>query len=189
MGLVQARPGGCSRRRKVSSTLRRYSSRSVKSSSRTPRRPASLMKSEVPSGSLLIRDVEVQAVACTDRVDQGFQLMWRGRAHKPKIIARPARPGPASHVPDTGPSRRRPEDTSAQVAQVFGTHNRILVSQHQEFGIFGHPTLGQHHQTTQQTAHKQINGREDRSGMIPVPARPSKPHSVIEPTGCLRPLR
>ena len=39
-----------------------------------------------------------------------------------RIIARPARPGPASHVPDTEPGHRRPEDASAQVAQVFGTH-------------------------------------------------------------------
>jgi len=32
-----------------------------------------------PSGSLLITDVEVQAAACADRVDQGLQLRWRGR--------------------------------------------------------------------------------------------------------------
>ena len=31
------------------------------------------------NGSLLIRDVEVQAAACRDRVDQGLQLRWRGR--------------------------------------------------------------------------------------------------------------
>src|SRR5262249_36404394 len=31
------------------------------------------------TGSLLIRDVEVQAVACRDRVDQGLQRRWRGR--------------------------------------------------------------------------------------------------------------
>src|SRR5262249_42673473 len=31
------------------------------------------------SGSLLIRDVEVQAAACCYRVDQGLQLWWRGR--------------------------------------------------------------------------------------------------------------
>jgi hypothetical protein len=30
------------------------------------------------------------------------------QAHKPKIIARPAGPGFASHVPDTEPSHRRP---------------------------------------------------------------------------------
>jgi hypothetical protein len=52
--------------------------------------------------------------------NQEYQL----QAHKPKIIARPARPGPASHVPDTGPSRWRPKDASAQVAQVFGTHSK-----------------------------------------------------------------
>ena len=31
------------------------------------------------SGSLLIRDVEVQAAACRDRADQGLQLRGRGR--------------------------------------------------------------------------------------------------------------
>jgi hypothetical protein len=30
------------------------------------------------SGSLLIRDVEVQAAACRDRVDQGLQLRGHG---------------------------------------------------------------------------------------------------------------
>jgi hypothetical protein len=30
------------------------------------------------------------------------------QAHKPKIIARPARPGLGSHMPDRDPSRRRP---------------------------------------------------------------------------------
>jgi hypothetical protein len=30
------------------------------------------------------------------------------QAHKPTIIARPARPRPGSHTPDRGPSRRRP---------------------------------------------------------------------------------
>src|SRR5947207_15460511 len=31
------------------------------------------------NGSLLIRDVEVQAAACRDRADQGLQLRGRGR--------------------------------------------------------------------------------------------------------------
>src|SRR3954471_21788693 len=35
------------------------------------------------------------------------------QARKPTIIARPARPGPASQVSDTGTSRRRPEDICA----------------------------------------------------------------------------
>jgi hypothetical protein len=47
------------------------------------------------------------------------------QAHKPTIIARPTRPEPASHMPDTRPSRRCPE-ASAQVAQVFGTHRFML---------------------------------------------------------------
>ena len=51
------------------------------------------------------------------------------QAHKPKIIARPARPGRGSHAPDTGPSHRRPEDASAQVAKVFGIHSTEVGTQ------------------------------------------------------------
>ena len=36
-------------------------------------------RTEQTSGSLLIRDVDVQAAACRDRVDQGLQLRRRGR--------------------------------------------------------------------------------------------------------------
>jgi hypothetical protein len=55
------------------------------------------------------------------RHDPGNHHEDQFQAHKPKIIARPAGPGPAGHVPDKGPSGRRPENAPAQVAQVFGT--------------------------------------------------------------------
>jgi hypothetical protein len=44
---------------------------------------------------------------------------------------------------------------------------RILVPEHQELGIFGHLTPGQHHQAAEQTANEQVDDREDHSAMIP----------------------
>jgi hypothetical protein len=43
------------------------------------RQTVKVPRSRDTSGSLLIRDVEVQAAACRDRVDQGLQLWGRGR--------------------------------------------------------------------------------------------------------------
>jgi hypothetical protein len=40
---------------------------------------------EDASGSLLIRDIEVQAVACRDRVNQGLQLRGAGATEIPSI--------------------------------------------------------------------------------------------------------
>jgi hypothetical protein len=54
----------------------------------------------------------------------------------------------------------------ADPADLTAQHH-VLVPQNQEFGILGHLTPGQHHQAAQQTAHKQVDGREDHSGMIP----------------------
>jgi hypothetical protein len=44
---------------------------------------------------------------------------------------------------------------------------RVLVPEHQELGIFGHLTPGQHHQAAEQTANEQVGDREDHSAMIP----------------------
>ena len=52
-----------------------------------------------------------------------------------------------------------PADLAAQ--------HRVLVPEHQEFGVLGHLTPGQHHQTAEQTANEQVDDREDHSAMIP----------------------
>ena len=44
---------------------------------------------------------------------------------------------------------------------------RVLVPEHEQFGILGHPTPGQHHQAAEQTANEQVDDREDHSAMIP----------------------
>jgi len=58
------------------------------------------------SGSLLIRDVEVQAAACRDRVDQGLQLGRRGRLRPclPPALQRYPGGEPGAHgAPRPGP--------------------------------------------------------------------------------------
>jgi hypothetical protein len=41
------------------------------------------------------------------------------------------------------------------------------VPEHQELGILGHLTPGQHHLTAEQTANEQVDDREHHSAMIP----------------------
>jgi hypothetical protein len=55
--------------------------------------------------------------------------------------------------------RSDPADLAAQ--------HRVLVPEHQEFGILGRLTPGQHHQAVEQAAHEQIDDGEDHSAMIP----------------------
>ena len=60
------------------------------------------------------------------------------------------------------PVRRLVADPADLAAQ-----HRVLVPEHQELGILGHLTPGQHHQAAEQTAHEQVDDREDHSAMIP----------------------
>jgi hypothetical protein len=43
----------------------------------------------------------------------------------------------------------------------------VLVPEHEELGILGHLTPGQHHLTAEQTANEQVDDREHHSAMIP----------------------
>ena len=66
---------------------------------------------------------------------------------------------------------RKPQPVARLVANPadLAAQHSVVVSQYQELGILGLPTLGQHHQTIQQTAHKQVDGREDHGGTILMP--------------------
>jgi hypothetical protein len=66
-----------------------------------------------------------------------------------------------------------PADLTAQ--------HSVLVPEHQQLGILGHLGPGQHHQATQQTTYKLVDGRNDHSAMVPAPASPSRPDPLIEP--------
>ena len=46
----------------------------------------------------------------------------------------------------------------------LAAQHRILVPEDQQFGIPGHLTSAQHHQAGEQTAHDQVDAREDHSG-------------------------
>jgi hypothetical protein len=48
----------------------------------------------------------------------------------------------------------------------MAAQHRVLVPQHQQFGILGHLAPGQHHQAAEQTAHGQVEEREDHSAVI-----------------------
>ncbi len=45
----------------------------------------------------------------------------------------------------------------------------VLLPEDQEFGILGHLTPGQHHQTAGHAAHEQVDDGEDHSAMISTP--------------------
>jgi DNA-binding CsgD family transcriptional regulator len=60
--------------------------------------------------------------------------------------------------------------------------HRVLVPEHQELGILGRLTPGQHHQAAEQTASEQADHREDHSGMLPArKTAQARPDRVIEP--------
>jgi len=45
--------------------------------------------------------------------------------------------------------------------------HRVLVPQHQQFGVLGHLVPGYHHQAAEQAAREQVEDREDHPAMIP----------------------
>jgi hypothetical protein len=66
---------------------------------------------------------------------------------------------------DSAESHSRSAGWVADPADLAAQH-RVLVPEHQELGVLGHLTLGQHHQTAEQTANEQVDDREDHSAMI-----------------------
>ena len=78
---------------------------------------------------------------------------------------------------------RKPHPVARLVADPAGlaAQYRVLVPEYQEFGVLGHLTPGQYHQTTEQTANKQVDDRKDHSAMTQLGCLP-KPNPVNEPT-------
>jgi hypothetical protein len=67
---------------------------------------------------------------------------------------------------------RKPQPAARLVADPAGltAQHRVLVPQHQQLGIYGHLTPGQHHQAAGQATREQIDDREDHPAMISNPA-------------------
>jgi hypothetical protein len=63
---------------------------------------------------------------------------------------------------------REPQPVARLVADPadLAAQHRVLVPEHQEFGILRHLAPGQHHQTAEQTTYDQVEDRKDHSGMI-----------------------
>jgi hypothetical protein len=68
-----------------------------------------------------------------------------------------------------GTRRRHSQKTARPAADPadLATKHRILVPEHQELGILGHLTPGQHPQAAEQTTNEQVDDRNDHSAMIP----------------------
>ena len=72
------------------------------------------------------------------------------------------RRGSAGTVPKATagrPGGKRPGRSTAK--------HRVLVSQHQQFGVLGHLVPGYHHEAVEQAAREQVEDREDHPAMIP----------------------
>jgi NADPH-dependent 2,4-dienoyl-CoA reductase/sulfur reductase-like enzyme len=108
-------------------------------------------------------DGDYAAGLCGEELFPGRARAARGRVD----------PGIMQDLPHRGG-----RDPVAELAAQY----RILVPEHQELGILGHLTAGQHTQAAQQTTYKQVDDREDHSGMISArKAPPATPDRVIEP--------
>ena len=118
-----------------------------------------------------------------ERPDRG----WRGRppgtppagviplpGDQPPVPGQQRRRGHREHLTPPAPGdqprqRRKPEPVAWLVTDPadLAAQHRVLVPEHQEFGILGHLTPGQHHHTAEEAAREQVDNREDHSAMIP----------------------
>ena len=87
----------------------------------------------------------------------------RRRGHREHLA--PSAPG------DQPGQGRKPQPVARLVADPpdLTAQHRVLMPEHEEFGILGHLTPGQHHQAAQQTPREQVGDGEDHSAMIPAP--------------------
>ena len=78
----------------------------------------------------------------------------RRRGHREHLA--PSAPG------DQPGQGREPQPVARLVADPpdLTAQHRVLMPEHEEFGVLGHLTPGQHHQTAQQTAHEQVGDGE-----------------------------
>ena len=85
------------------------------------------------------------------------QCRWGHREH--------LGPSPPGDQPGQG---REPQPVGWLVADLadLAAQDRVLVPEHQQFGVLGHLTPGQHLEAGEQTACDQVDARGDHSGMI-----------------------
>jgi hypothetical protein len=85
----------------------------------------------------------------------------RRRGHRKHLIPPAAR--------DQSRQRRQPQPVGWLVADPadLATQDRVLVPEHQDFGVLGHPVPRQHRQAAEQAAYEQVENGNDHSAMIP----------------------
>jgi hypothetical protein len=72
-------------------------------------------------------------------------------------------------MPGNQPGQRRePQPVARLVADPadLSAQHRVLMTQHQQLGVPGHPTSTPHHQASEQAAREHVDDREDYAAMI-----------------------
>jgi hypothetical protein len=85
----------------------------------------------------------------------------RRRGHRKHLTPPAAR--------DQSRQRRQPQPAGWLVADPadLAAQDRVLVPEHQDFGVLGHPVPRQHRQAADQAAYEQVEDGNDHSAMIP----------------------
>ena len=115
----------------------------------------------------------VVPLACDQPPVPGEQ---RRRGHR-EYLAPPAPGDQLGQCREPQPVGRLVADPADLAAQ-----HRVLVPEHQQLGILGHLTPGQHHQAVEQAAHEQV--ADSRRSLSDDPSSqdcPARPDRVIEP--------
>ena len=89
----------------------------------------------------------------------------------------PGEQGRGRHREDLAPpaagnqprQRREPQPVARLVTDPadLAAQDRVLVPEHQDFGVLGHPVPRQHRQTAEEAAYEQVEDGNDHSTMIP----------------------
>jgi len=100
----------------------------------------------------------VVPLACDQSPVPGQQCR---RSHREDLT--PAAPG------DQPGQCREPQPVARLVSDPadLAAQHRVLMPEHQEFGVPGRLTPGQHHQAAKQATYEQVDDRKDHSAMIP----------------------
>jgi ADP-ribosylglycohydrolase len=93
---------------------------------------------------------------------------------QPPVPGEQRRPGHRKHLTppaarDQSRQRRQPQPVGRLVADPadLAVQDRVLVPEHQDFGVLGHPVPRQHRQAAEQAAYEQVEDGNDHSSMIP----------------------
>ena len=117
-------------------------------------------------GLVLPRNVEIRLSLLRDEYVTHVVKKCATRDHDRCLAALHLAP-PASRDQPGQCRERQPVARLVGDPADLAAQHRVVVPEHQQFGVLGHLTPGQHHQAAEQAAYGQVDHREDRSAMIP----------------------